>query len=456
MSYIARRLEFFVITVWAALTINFILPRIMPGNPGQAMLVRFHGRVSPQTIKALEVAFGINNNESIFQQYFEYLGNTLRGDFGTSLPFFPAPVGDIVKQGLPWTLGLVGMATIIAFALGTLIGMLSAWRRGGFLDAILPPAFIVISAFPYFWLGLLVLLVFAITLGWFPLGFAYDLSSSINLSWDFAGQVAWHGFLPALTIVITSIGGWILTMRNTMITTLAEDYVKMARAKGLSPVRIMFMYAGRNAILPNLVGFAMSLGFVISGAILVEIVFNYPGLGFMLLQAVHSEDYALMQTLFLMLTSAVLVAVLGADLLTPLLDPRTREQGEGGGAVPAVTHPGLVGTPVLSRRGIAGTIARGLTANRKAMAGLVLFGLFLVVAILAPVIAPYDPHALQFGQMVQPSGAHLLGTTGTGQDIFSQLVFGTRESLLIALAAGLGATVISVVVGVSAAYMGCF
>jgi len=326
MSYIARRLEFFVITVWAALTINFILPRIMPGNPGQAMLVRFHGRVSPQTIKALEVAFGINNNESIFQQYFDYLGNTLRGDFGTSLTFFPAPVGDIVKQGLPWTLGLVGMATIIAFALGTLIGMLSAWRRGGFLDAILPPAFIVISAFPYFWLGLLVLLVFAITLGWFPLGFAYDLSSSINLSWDFAGQVAWHGFLPALTIVITSIGGWILTMRNTMITTLAEDYVKMARAKGLSPVRIMFMYAGRNAILPNLTGFAMSLGFVISGAILVEIVFNYPGVGFTLLQAVHSEDFALMQTLFLLITIAVLVAVLAADFLTAWLDPRTREQ----------------------------------------------------------------------------------------------------------------------------------
>jgi peptide/nickel transport system permease protein len=325
MSYIARRLEFFVITVWAALTINFILPRIMPGNPGEAMLVRFHGRVSPQTIKALEVAFGVNTSENIFQQYLDYLGNTLHGDFGTSLTFFPAPVGDIIKQGLPWTLGLIGMATIVAFALGTLIGMLSAWRRGGFLDAILPPMFIVISAFPYFWLGLLVLLLFAITLDWFPLGFAYNLTSSINLSWSFAGEVAWHGFLPALTIVITSIGGWILTMRNTMITTLAEDYVKMARAKGLSPVRIMFMYAGRNAILPNLTGFAMSLGFVISGAILVEIVFNYPGLGFTLLQAVHSEDFALMQTLFLLITVAVLVAVLAADFLTAWLDPRTRE-----------------------------------------------------------------------------------------------------------------------------------
>ncbi|HKW60487.1 MAG TPA: ABC transporter permease [Candidatus Dormibacteraeota bacterium] len=327
MSYLIRRLEFFVITLWATLTINFILPRIMPGNPAQAMLVRYHGRVSPQTIKAIEVAFGLNPHESIFQQYFEYLGNTFTGNFGTSVTFFPVPVGDVIKQSLPWTLGLVGMATIIAFVIGTLIGVLSAWRRGGIFDSILTPVFVVVSAFPYFWLGLLLLLVFALTLGWFPLGFAYDLTDSINLSWSFVGQVIYHGFLPALTIVIISIGAWILTMRNTMITTLAEDYVRMARAKGLSPVRIMFMYAARNAILPNLVGFAMSLGFVISGAVLVEIVFNYPGLGFTLLQAVHSEDYALMQTLFLMITLAVLVAVLAADVLTAILDPRTREQG---------------------------------------------------------------------------------------------------------------------------------
>jgi len=327
MSYLIRRLEFFGITLWATLTMNFILPRIMPGNPAQAMLVRYHGRVSPQTIKAIEAAFGLNPQGNIFQQYFDYLRNTFTGNFGTSVTFFPSPVGDVIKQGLPWTLGLVGMATIIAFLLGTLIGVLSAWRRGGVFDAILPPVFIVVSAFPYFWLGLLLLLAFALNLGWFPLGFAYDLTDSINLSWSFAGQVVWHGFLPALTIVITSIGGWILTMRNTMITTLAEDYVKMARAKGLSPVRIMFMYAARNAILPNLTGFAMSLGFVISGAILVEIVFNYPGLGFTLLQAVHSEDFALMQTLFLMITLAVLLAVLAADVVTAILDPRTREQG---------------------------------------------------------------------------------------------------------------------------------
>ena len=327
MSYLVRRLEFFVITLWAALTINFVLPRLMPGSPAQAMLVRFHGRISPQAVKTLEVAFGIHTDQNVVQQYLQYLANTFRGDLGTSLTYFPQSVGKSIMLGLPWTIGLVGMATIIAFVLGTVVGILSAWRRGGFLDGILPPVFIVLSAFPYFWLGLICIFVFAFTLKWFPLGFGYELGSSINLSWAFAGDVAWHAFLPALTIVITSIGGWILTMRNTMITTLAEDYVKMARAKGLSPVRIMVMYAARNAILPNLTGFAMSLGFVISGAILVEKVFNYPGLGNMLLQAVDNEDFALVQALFLLITVAVLVAVLLADFLTAWLDPRTREAG---------------------------------------------------------------------------------------------------------------------------------
>ena len=325
MSYLLRRLEFFVITMWAALTLNFILPRLMPGSPAEAMLARFHGRATPQAVKTMEVAFGLHTDQNIFQQYLAYLGNTVTGNFGTSVSFFPAPVGKVIMLGLPWTIGLVGMATIIAFILGTVVGMLSAWHRGGFLDGLLPPVLIVVSAFPYFWIALLFILLFSVSLNWFPLGFGYQIESQINLSWDFAGDVIWHGFLPALTIVVTSIGGWILTMRNTMITTLAEDYVKMARAKGLSPVRIMFMYAGRNAILPNLVGFAMSLGFVVSGAILVEIVFNYPGVGFMLYQAVNDEDFALLQALFLLITVGVLVAVLAADFVTAWLDPRTRE-----------------------------------------------------------------------------------------------------------------------------------
>jgi peptide/nickel transport system permease protein len=327
MRYLVRRLEFFLVTLWAALTLNFILPRLLPGGPEIALRTRFHGRISPDTIKSLKVALGINNDQSQIQQYFAYLGNMLRGDFGVSVGFFPHRVGEVILLALPWTVGLVGTATVIAFVLGTLIGIFGAWRRGGVLDSVLPPVFVVISAFPYFWVGLLCILVFAVTLGWFPQAFGSSPEFSSEFSWPYISDVVYHSILPAFTIVLTSIGGWILTMRNNMITTLAEDYIKMARAKGLSPTRIMFQYAARNAILPNLVGFAMSLGFVISGALLVEIVFNYPGLGTFLLQAVNNEDFSLMQALFFLITFAVLLAVLAADLLTAWLDPRTRERG---------------------------------------------------------------------------------------------------------------------------------
>jgi peptide/nickel transport system permease protein len=327
MRFILRRLGFFVVTLWAALTVNFFLPRLMPGNPATAMMARFHGRLSGQALHALEVAFGVNTQQSLLAQYFAYLRDCFTGQFGRSLTFFPDSVAQVVFQALPWTLGLVGVTTVIAFILGTLIGMIGAWGRGGWFDSILPPVFIVLSAFPYFWIALVAILVFGITLDWLPTGFGYTNGSAITFTWPFVADVLRHAILPAITIIITSIGGWILTMRNNMIMTLNEDYVRMARAKGLSSARIMFDYAGRNAILPNLSGFGMSLGFVVSGAILVEYVFSYPGVGYMMLQSVLNEDYPLMQTLFLFITLAVLLAILAVDVVTVLLDPRTRSAG---------------------------------------------------------------------------------------------------------------------------------
>jgi len=259
-------------------------------------------------------------------QYAQYLNNVFHGRFGISLTDYPIQVSQVVLNALPYTLGLIGITTIISFILGTLAGMISAWKRGGIVDALLPPVFVVISAFPYFWLGLLGIYVFSVILGWFPVGFAVDIGVTPQLTWSFVGQLLYHAVLPSLTIIITSIGGWILTMRNNMITTLSEDYVRMARAKGLSSMRIMILYAGRNAILPNVTGFAMSLGFVLSGALLTEYVFTYPGVGDLLYQAVVNEDYPLMQAIFLLITVAVLVAVLLSDLVNALLDPRTRER----------------------------------------------------------------------------------------------------------------------------------
>lgn len=324
MRYAIRRAGFFIATLWAALTINFFLPRFMPGNPAIAMMARFHGRLTGQTLRAMEVAFGVNTREGLLAQYVGYFKDSFTGHFGTSLTFFPSSVSQVVFSALPWTIGLVGVTTVLAFIIGTLIGIVSAWRRGGALDSFLPPVFIILSAFPYFWIALVMLLLFGITLHWLPLGFGYTNGATVALTWSYIGDVLQHAVLPGLTIVVTSIGGWILTMRNNMITTLSEDYIRMARAKGLSSKRIMLDYAGRNAILPNLTGFGMSLGFVVSGAILVEYVFTYPGVGYMLLQAVLNEDYPLMQTLFMFITIAVLFAILAVDVVTVFLDPRTR------------------------------------------------------------------------------------------------------------------------------------
>lgn len=323
MRYALRRLGFFAVTLWACLTLNFVLPRLMPGSPILAMMAKYHGKVSPKALQAIEVAFGVDTHSNLLTQYLHYLGNTSAGNFGISLTQ-SEPVSQVIAGAVWWTLGLIGITTILAFVAGTLIGIIGAWRRGGWLDGILPPVFVITSSIPFFWIGMLLILFVSKFFVTFPTSGAYSYGAIPGFNWTFITDVLQHSLLPGLAILITSIGGWILTMRNTMVAVLAEDYVRMARAKGLPSRRIMLDYAARNAILPNLTGFAMSLGFVVGGAILVEYVFNYPGVGYMLLQAVNNEDYPLMQALFLLITVAVLVAILLADIATALLDPRTR------------------------------------------------------------------------------------------------------------------------------------
>ncbi len=284
---------------------------------------------NPQALHSLLALLGGTTHQSLASQYVTYWEHVATFNFGISLTTsFGKSVDAMVYQALPWTLGLVGITTLLAFIFGTFIGLISAWKRGTWLDSALPPIFVVTSAFPYFWMALLSIYIFSVTLGWFPSEHPYNIfTDSPDLNWHYVGDVLDHAVLPGFTILITAIGGWILTMRNNVITVLSDDYVRMARAKGLKPWRIMWHYAGKNAILPNLTGFAMSLGFIVSGAILVEYVFDYPGVGSLLLQAVNNLDYPLMQALFLLITMAVLLSVLAADVLTAVLDPRTREQG---------------------------------------------------------------------------------------------------------------------------------
>jgi peptide/nickel transport system permease protein len=325
MRHLLRRIGFYLIALWASVTLNFIIPRLAPGDPAGAIMARFQGRMSPEATQALLLQFGVTH-DPLWLQYFHYLYNIVHGNFGLSVTYFPTPVSDVIAQELPWTLTLIGCSALISFVLGSLIGVLIAWKRGSVLDSLLPPFLTFFSAIPYFWLALISLYLFAYTLNWFPLNGGYAMGITPGLTPDFLGSAVQHAILPGLTIVLSSVAGWLLGMRNTMITTLSEDYVLMAEAKGLPEQRVMFSYAARNAILPNVTGFALSLGFVVGGALLTEIVFSYPGIGFALLQAVQNSDYPLLQGIFLLIALGVLGANFLADLVYTVLDPRVRQE----------------------------------------------------------------------------------------------------------------------------------
>jgi peptide/nickel transport system permease protein len=325
MRYLSRRLGFYLITAWAALTINFLLPRLMPGTPLQAALDKLHGTVSPGVVKALAAQFGINTKASLAAQYGHYWSQLAHGNLGVSTSEYPTQVSTIIAHSLPWTVALVGVSSLISFVLGTLLGILVAWRRGSRLEGLLPMV-TFLSAVPYFWLGLIFVSVFGVSLHWLPFFGGYGQGLSVGFSWSFVSSAVQHGALPALTIVLASVAGWMVGMRNMMVTTLSEDYVMVAQAKGLSNRRVALTYAARNAILPNLAGFALQLGFVVAGSLLTEIIFSYPGIGNILYNAVTSDDYPLMQGVFLVITVVVLLANFVADLLYVLLDPRTRQE----------------------------------------------------------------------------------------------------------------------------------
>jgi peptide/nickel transport system permease protein len=295
----------------------------MPGDPVSRMFARTQDRMQPEQIEQLRKLLGVDDRP-LWEQYIGYLQNMLTGQMVVSISRFPAPVTEVIGSQVGWTLLLGGTALVIAAVVGNLLGILAAWRRGGAVDSALPPLLIFIGSFPYFWLAMGALYLFGVTLGWFPIRHAFSDTITPGFSWEFISDVGMHLVLPALTIVLVSIGGWMLGMRNTMIATNSEDYITMAEAKGLRPGRIMFRYAARNAMLPSVTAFGMSLGFVVGGALLTEVVFAYPGVGYQLLTAVQGLDYPLMQGLFLTITAAVLLANFLVDILYVRLDPRVR------------------------------------------------------------------------------------------------------------------------------------
>ncbi|MBO1331248.1 ABC transporter permease [Streptomyces sp. VRA16 Mangrove soil] len=325
MRYLLRKLGFYAIAAWIAVTLNFVLPRLIPGDPVQLMMARMasSGPVTEGQEKAIAAMLGLGHG-NIVQQYGDYLSSLFRLDFGLSTTYYPTKVSDVVEQAVPWTIVLVGLATLISVAVGITLGTLAGWRRGGRLDALVPSA-TFLAAIPYFWAALIMLYLFTQVWAMAPTSGGYDETYTIGFNADFIGSAIQHGVLPAATIVLASAGGWMLGMRNMMVSTLAEDYVVAAEAKGLRPRTVMVRYAARNAVLPSVAGFAITLGFIVSGSLVMEMVFSYPGMGYTLLQAVTNNDYPLMQAIFLMITFAVLAANFLVDLVYSFIDPRTRQ-----------------------------------------------------------------------------------------------------------------------------------
>lgn len=323
MAFLLRRLVFYLAAFIAAATINFFLPRLMPGDPIQKMFAGAGSDLSLENLNALKLTFGFID-APIGEQYLAYLKSVFTGDLGRSVRFFPLPVTELLGRALVWTVGLVGTATIVGFTIGTLLGVMAAWRRGSRFDTIISLSAIFSSSVPAVVVSLIALFFFGYTLGWFPNGYAADPMLDPSWGWDYILSVLYHGTLPMLTMVIVLTGGFAVTMRNNMINLLGEDYIVMGRAKGLSDQGVMLWYAARNALLPTVSALAISLGAVLGGSLVTEVVFNYPGMGNTLYQAILARDYPVIQGALLIMTAAMLTANFIVDLSYVLLDPRLK------------------------------------------------------------------------------------------------------------------------------------
>jgi peptide/nickel transport system permease protein len=268
--------------------------------------------------------FGLD--KPLWRQYLTYLGNTARLDFNYSISNYPRTVRDMIAEALPWTMGLLGMTTLLSFAIGTLLGALLAWPGAPPWMRLLMPPLWALHAIPFFLLGLILMYLLAFHAQVFPIFGGYTAGAMPALTWSFIGDVLWHAALPALSIVLVATGGWALGMRGMMVTTMGEDYVTFAEAKGLRARTIFRRYCVRNAILPQTTALALALGQILSGAVLVEVIFGYPGIGALLFQAIRENDHFLIQGIVFTVIVALGFATFVLDVIYPWLDPRISYQ----------------------------------------------------------------------------------------------------------------------------------
>lgn len=333
LRYLAGRLALWAITIFVSITVVFFVPRLVPGNPLTAILVKLAavgGRLgADQLVEQYKHIFGFD--KSLWEQYLSFLRELLRGNLGYSIGSFPSEVTDLLRAALPWTIGLLTLTTIFSWVLGSLVGAVVGWRgkKSPFFQALVPVA-LVLYATPYYILALILLFLFAFQWRIFPLtGGAYSVGLRPALSLEFALDVLHHAALPALSIVLVSLGWWFLSMRSLITTLKGEDYILLAEAKGLSDRRILWSYAFRNALLPQTTGLALSLGQVVGGALITEVIFAYPGVGWLIYNAIRGMDFPVIQGSVLLLIIAVATVNLILDLAYPLIDPRIRQTGGG-------------------------------------------------------------------------------------------------------------------------------
>jgi len=326
IDYLAKRFAVFLLIVWLAATLNFFLPRLSGQDPVRATLLQqaqLGGYVQAgleAMVKEYERRFGLD--KPLWVQYVTYLGDVCRFNFNYSISNYPRTVNEIIAEAIPWTVGLLGITTVLSFTIGTLLGALLAWPGAPRWMRVLMPPLWALHAIPFFLLGLILMYVFAFRVQLLPMFGGYTAGAFPALTLAFVGDVLTHSILPALSIVLVATGGWALAMRGMMVTTQGEDYVTFAEAKGLTRFTVFLRYCVRNAILPQTTALALALGNILSGAVLVEVIFGYPGVGTILFHAIRENDHFLIQGIVFTVIVALGVATLLLDVIYPLLDPR--------------------------------------------------------------------------------------------------------------------------------------
>ncbi len=321
--YLRRRLFQSALTIFVIVAFNFVLFRVIPGDPARLLLGPRMQQLNPEVLVNLRARMGID--QPIFpDQFVTYLGNLVTGDLGYSFKYSGRLVTDVIGERIGPTLLLVGLGLLIGTMLGIILGAIAGWNRGRPVDVVGINGSLLASAIPGFWLGMILIVIFATTLHWLPTGGMLTPGASYPDTWAYLVDLGRHLVLPVTVIVIADIGGMALIMRNSLIETTGEDYITTARAKGVSSRGILWHHALPNALLPIVTIVALSFGFLIGGAVTIETVFSWPGLGLLSVEALGNRDYPVMQALFLMITISVVLANLFADILYAVLDPRVR------------------------------------------------------------------------------------------------------------------------------------